>query len=1290
MVPVTQRISLTPAQQGMLAESLGAPSSGANIEQVIIRYDHNNPTAAEVLDAWRGAGQRFDTLRLSVASKPDQTFELWCKAEVLPEYREADWSEDPAPEQTLRAWLRADRKRGFDLVGGQGLWRLFYARISADAVVVVCTLHHVILDMNAMVSILEDVGARLSGVVPDASRDVPLTKLQKLISAQDMPAAEHFFADHLADFPGVNHFHPSLALPNPAPFAMGHIALELGAELRAHLTRRAAQAGATVANMVQLAYALVLARWTGQDSATLGLTQGGFPARRGLRHMAGCLLATLPLHQRLTADTLVDTQLQHLRDMSKALRQHHFTAPAQIRTACGLPGNERLFDAVLSVVPGALGDLLNGPHWQGRKVTVEEHGAAGLTLAVHLAPEMELVLEYSHSVLAPDHAARFLSHIHHALIALAQSDAGATLGQINSMPAPERQRLLAQALPEVPLPATTAPCIMARFAAIAAHRPNETALVCAQTGAELSYRTLADRANGLAQALRKRGVSEGAVIALDMPRSPAFVAAILGVLQTGAAFLPLDPALEPAQKAALIAQARATLVLGPGAGQLDPATLPPCTDAPDLPVPKADRMAYVIFTSGSTGTPKGVMGSCGALSAHADAVIAAYRLTPADRCLSFAGLGFDVALEEIIPTLVSGARLVLRTERAAQSLSDLRALVAEQGVTVLNLPASYWHVLVDDLGAGTMPACLRLMVTGSERINPQALARWQALCPQIGWINAYGPTEATITATAYNLPANAPVHPSATDVPIGRPLAHARAYVLAADGTLAPDGAEGTLWIGGPAVTLGYLDQPKISQTVFGPDPFLPGGRVYNTGDRAYWDAQGILHFVGRRDRQVKLRGFRIDLTGVERVLSDLPGVRRAHVALDGAGGPHARLLGWLLSESPEATLDLAVLRARVSRKLPSAAIPDLIQVQDMPVTANGKIATAALPRPAMPRPTADLDHDDPLIRQIATLMAQVLGLTEVGAQADFHDLGGDSLTAVRFAAMAEAALSRPITAMDLYRHPTPAGFADFLRHAADGPRYIVPIQPNGSKPAFFAVHVLGPRESQWRPMSEALGPDWPVYGISVGAPRSLEEIDIPSIAEKYFQDIQTYYPKGPLILGATSMASYYAYDLASRLVAAGRDVRLMVAFDAMGPGGRPSRKGLDKLRAHLRQFARHGLGHLRAIAASRAMQRQIERDGQKSPEGEVTGFNIIEATVAAVERYEPRLYPAPMLVFRADVSFWDSQQSLDTALGWSCVAQGGVQMIDVPGEHLSILERGNVETLARRLQEVIAQQDRD
>lgn len=1274
-------LSLTSAQAGLVAESLGQPDAGFNIEQVVLRFEKDAPTPVQIRAAFDSAARRFDSLRLIMSR--DVTGEVTQHIVPVVEIWQdtQDWSALSNPMARLEEWLQADRQAGFAL-DGKPLWRVFHAFTGPGRAVVVWTLHHAITDLDSMARVLDDVGARLVGDVPDHAADKPFAEFVQWAAVQDRDSALAYFGSHLDGYDGAT-------LPRGAQSAERRtLSKVLGADLAQALVRRAVQSGATATNLIQLAFGLALARWSGQDRATIGLTQAGWAAWHPARDISGCQIATLPLFQRLTAEQPLGAHLAYLRAATRAHRKYHPTSTATLRDAAGLAGGERAFEAVLSVVPRALPDMLHAPIWQGAHVQLCEKGAAPITLAAHLEPDLHLVLEHDPALLGASQASRFLEHIANLLGAMVDAPDDLPLGALNMLGNAEQTTLLARARPDQGLP-DSLPCPATRFAQMAVQRPGATAVTCATTGASLTYAALDARANGLAQALHAQGAEQNAIIAIDLPRGLDFVVSLLGILKIGGTAMPLDPALAPSQKAALIAQACPAVVIGQKG--LDPAQAVPQPVPPVLLNPDPARAAYLIFTSGSTGQPKGVLGSCGALSAHADAIIRTFGLGVRDRCLGFAGLGFDVALEEIVPTLLSGAQLVLRNDAAAQSLSDFHALIAQHQISVLNLPASFWHVLVEDMdtSARRLPASVRLCVTGSERVRPDMLARWQFLAPAIDWMNGYGPTEATITSTIWALPAGSPPVDADRDIPIGRPLAHARAYIRAMDGTLAPDGAEGVLWLGGRAVALGYLHQPEATAQAFHTDLFHDSGRLYNTGDRVRWNEDGTLDFLGRRDRQVKLRGHRIDLNGVERVLANLPGVSQVHVALDRAGSAQAQLLGWIVPDPKAASPDLQGLRARIAQNLPLAARPYLIVVDSLPVSPNGKIATASLPRPATPSAALQTGQDV-LVDQIAGLMAQVLGRAHVGPDQDFHDLGGDSLSAVRLALLAERKLQRKVVAMDIHQNPTPAALAAALRQGMNGSSYIVPIQPNGTKPAFFAVHVLGPKESQWRPLSDALGPDFPFFGISVGAPRTLEEIDIPSIAEVYFCEIQKWHPTGPLILGATSMASYYAYDLAQRLIEAGRDVRLVVAFDAMGPGGRPSLSGVAKLGAHLRQFLQRGFGHVSAVREARRLKRQIERDTAEATDGAVTGINIIEATAQAVDRYAPAPISAPMLVFRANTSFWDSQQALGTCLGWSHVAKAGIRMVDVPGEHLTILEPGNVEVLAARLRDVVADQGRD
>lgn len=1278
-----QPLPMTPAQMGLAAESLAQRGAGFNVEQVVLRLPRSAPAPADLAQAFAAAAALHDSLRLVIRQDDDSHLLQALCAEIPVALVEQDWTGLPDPDQTLADWLAADRAQGFAFDGGP-LWRLLHARTGPDSAIVVWTIHHAITDLGSMAQVLDTVAQGLSGQVAAAPQTASIRDVIEWMRAQDQPPDGPTAPDpqDAASLPALVQAGPAGAARSQARMTCQ---LVLGAGLRAALEARTSAAGATLLNALQLAFGLALARWGGADRAVFGLTHAAWAAWAPARAIPGCRLATLPFVQDLSGARLVGAQLAQLRAQTRDQRRRLGRSPAQWRAELGLDGATPLFEAVLAVAPKALPASLAAPLWAQAQVSLHEKGAAPLTLAAHLEPDLELVLEHDPALLPAQAAQRFLAHVGALLQALADAADDTPLQALDMLGSAERAALLARALPDVALP-DSPPCPATRFAEIAARCPDALALTCAQTGTRLSYAALAARMQAVAGALQAAGHGTGARIALDLPRSPDFVAALLGVWAAGAIAVPLDQVLPPEQKQALCAQAGVACVIGPGG--LDPARLAPAGPVA-LPPLEAARPAYLIFTSGSTGQPKAVLGSCGALSAHADAVAQAFGLTPQDRCLSFAGLGFDVMLEEIVPTLLAGAHLVLRSDLSAQSLPAFHAMVAEHGLSVLNLPASFWHVLVDDMGERGigLPPAVRLMVTGSERLRPDALARFRALAPDCAFINGYGPTEATITSTAFRLPAGAPALAPGQDVPIGTPLGHARAYIRALDGTLAPEGVEGELWIGGPAVTLGYLDRPDLTAQVFQPDPFHPGGRVYNTGDRALWRADGTLAFLGRRDRQVKLRGQRLDLNGIERVLAELPGVGQVHVALDRAGSGQARLLAWLVPATG-AALDLAACQALIDRRLQPAARPALMHVEALPLTPNGKIATARLPRPQMQRPAATR-QSDALTRMLAQLMAQVLAQDHVDPDQDFHDLGGDSLSAMRLAMLAERALGQPVLAMDIHRNPSPAALATALRAAQPGSRLIVPIQPEGTQPAFFAVHVLGPRESQWRPLAQALGPDWPVYGISVGAPRSLDEIDIPSIAEVYFQEIQTHHPEGALMLGATSMASYYAYDLAQRLVAAGRDVRLVVAFDAMGPGGRPALRGWGKVAAHLRQIARKGLGHLRAVRASRMLMRQIAQDAAHSHQGSVTGINIVQATIAAVDRYQPAPIDAPMLVLRADSSFWDAPEAHATALGWAQVAAAGVRLVDVPGEHLTILSPGNVEVLAERLKQVVRDQER-
>ncbi|WP_075661022.1 amino acid adenylation domain-containing protein [Streptomyces acidiscabies] len=595
----------------------------------------------------------------------------------------------------------------------------------------------------------------------------------------------------------------------------------------------------------------------------------------------------------------------------------------------------------------------------------------------------------------------------------------------------------------------TGACLPDLFAAQAKRTPGAPALIWQDQ--QLTYRQLDDESSRLAAFLRQRGIGPGAFVGLCVERSPQMITALLAVLKTGAAYVPLDPEYPAGRLRYVLADTGARLLLtqeplSPLFPDYDGEIVCldrhrqdidalPTAPAPDSPAPLPSDIAYVIHTSGSTGRPKGVLVTHRSLANHSFAVNRHFAFAPGDRVLQCRPLSFDAAAEEIFPPLLHGAALVLGSDPLRQTFRALTQQVIDTGTTFLSVPTAFWHSWVaeeDCLLRLATESSLRTMIVAGEKAARQALLTWKKRVGEdIRWFNVYGPTEGTITTTVHE-PGADWEGSEYSSVPIGRPIDNVRTDVLDDALRPVPAGEPGELFIGGAGVAVGYLGAPQTTAERFLPDPFsgVPGSRLYRTGDLVLADADGCLEFLGRRDHQVKLRGYRIELGEIEAVLAEHQAVT-ACVAQVTGDGPDSTLVCFVAADRRTAPA-AAELITHLRGHLPWYMIPTAVHVLDaFPMTPNGKIdRTALLALEPDDDEAAHIAPRTPVEAVLADIWEDILGRPGISVDADFFQVGGHSLLAASLIARIRARFDVGMTARVLFESPTIAGLAEAVTRA--------------------------------------------------------------------------------------------------------------------------------------------------------------------------------------------------------------------------------------------------------------------
>jgi amino acid adenylation domain-containing protein/thioester reductase-like protein len=590
-----------------------------------------------------------------------------------------------------------------------------------------------------------------------------------------------------------------------------------------------------------------------------------------------------------------------------------------------------------------------------------------------------------------------------------------------------------------------AACIHERLDATAQQRPDTIAVVDGET--TMTFAELSRRARVLARRMRAAGVTRGALVAIHLERSCDSVAGLWAASLAGAVYLPIDIDYAPGRVAAILERARPALVLSRAAladrlpsgarvllvapGDCLPADAEAEVPSPAMP----DDAAYALYTSGSTGVPKGVVVEHRSLVNYVDAAAEAYGFVAGDRVLHGASLGFDLSIEEILVTLCAGGTLVLRSAAMLDSVSAFLDECRQRALTVVSITSVLWHELTARLADGTaeLPGTLRLVILGADAARADVLADWQrASRGRVRLINSYGLTETTVVATIWEA-GREPIDPSLRSLPIGKPLRNVSVYVLDERQRQVVPGAVGEVCIGGLAVARGYLGDEALTAARFVADPFLPGGRMYRTGDRGRLLASGDLEFLGRDDHQVKIRGHRVELGEIEARLRQQPGIREAVVVR--IPERDDELVAFATHDGRP--FDLGQLRAALAQSLASYMLPARIELLDaFRLTSAGKIdrrVLAELATRGRQRRDSFIPPETSLQQQVATVVAESLHLAQVGLDDDFTALGCTSLAALRAASVLGARFGLPVGARLLYEASTVRALAATLGRMAQG-----------------------------------------------------------------------------------------------------------------------------------------------------------------------------------------------------------------------------------------------------------------
>lgn len=1137
----------------------------------------------------------------------------------------------------------------------------------------------------------------------------------------------------------VTHAHPNL--PNlHSNFSVEQDEAErcLSQQTTAALVQLAQRYNITANTILQGAWAILLSHYSDSNDIVFGTTRACRHAPvEGAASMVGLLINTVPVRVQIKPEVSLISWLQDLRQQHLAIRPYEHTPLAQIQQWSELPPGASLFESLVGFENYALNTALQaqGGAWKHREFQLIEQPNYPLILNCTLDSHLLLKVLYDRqrfTVTAIDQLLERLSGLLEQIIDhpdceladltyLTQSEQQQILGEWNATDVEYPQHLRLHDL----------------FESQVVRSPDAVAVVFED--ASLTYAELNHCANQLAHALQKLGIQPEVPVGICIERSLNLIIGLMAIVKAGGAYVPLDPTYPPDRLAHILSDSQLAVVLTQEKflPLLPDQTIPKicldrdwhtfATESTENPVSAVTSrdLAYIIYTSGSTGKPKGVLiEHRGAVNTILD-INRRFEVASGDRVLAVCSPNFDLSVYDVFGLLAVGGTVIVPQPAIAPEPDHWLDLMEQHQVTVWNSAPPVMQMLAGyavDCDR-TLPASLKLVMLSGDWIPLSLPGLIRQLKPgqkKVAIVSLGGATEASIWSIFYVIE---DIAASWKSIPYGKPLANQQFYVLNERLHPVPVGKVGELYIGGDGVARGYLNRPDLNQTKFIPDPFRPqsGTTLYRTGDLGRYLPDGTIEFLGRIDHQVKIRGFRVELGEIEAALLQHPAIRDVVVlAQDDVSGTK-QLVAYFVAERDFAQSDLIdALRIALKAKLPDYMIPSAFILLDaLPLTPNGKLDRKALPIPDFSNQHCSAGINDSCIvprssieQQLVNIWQDCLNVTPISVTDNFFELGGHSLLAVQLWSKVEKTFGTKLPLSILFQAPTIEQLATHLNqpnqpsHLSACPSLVViqAGQANSGKPPLFCIHVLGRGLKFYRPMLKYIDPQQTVYGLSThiaGEPFPSNRVE--DLAAHYLQQMKRLQPEGPYCLAGISFGGLVAFEIAQQLQAQQQTVALLALMDTRLPQALQTASPLHRFTEHQQQLFEKGIGYLFqkvqqelvnqlrdlihflqttyckiGIQMCHLLQRPLPEDWQD--------FLYAQQNDRSTQAYLPTVYSGSMTLYKATEQGIGVRSVLDPTLGWQHFVSGSLEIHEVPGDHLGMLQEPSAQILGRALQSSLDQ----